>query len=154
MLRAAKVMSTWQHASLLRLQPHYVYILGSSKSAVTTALQAHSPRQRLIGVKKDCSTPSPLPPCLPRCHSPGVVPLFKQKRNLFFSYSVWPYLTKGAVTTASASLKGRGYTRASATFCLCVAVLCVHSPFGSRRSYSYPARWQQLVISALTSCMV
>jgi hypothetical protein len=29
--------SIWQHAPLLRLQPHYVYILGSSKGAVTTA---------------------------------------------------------------------------------------------------------------------
>ena len=81
---AAKVMSTWQHASLVRLQPHYVYILGSSKGAVTTALQAHSRRQRLIGVKKARSTPSPLQPCLTRCHSPGVVPLPKQKRYLFF----------------------------------------------------------------------
>ena len=50
---AAKVMSTWQHASLVRLQPHYVYILGSRKGAVTTALHAHSTRTRLIGMKKD-----------------------------------------------------------------------------------------------------
>ncbi len=84
LLCAAKVMSTCQHASLLRLQPHYVYILGSSKGAVTTALQAHSRRQRLIGVKKARFTPSPLQPCLTRCHSPGVVPLPKQKRYLFF----------------------------------------------------------------------
>ena len=36
-------MSIWQHASLLRLQPHYVYILGSNKGAVTTALVAFHP---------------------------------------------------------------------------------------------------------------
>jgi hypothetical protein len=61
----------------------------------------------------------------------GVIPQvscpYPNKNGIyFFFYSVWPYLTKGAVTTASASLKGRGYNRASATFCLCVAVLCVH----------------------------
>ena len=64
---AAKVMSTWQHASLVRLQPHYVYILGSSKGAVTTALHAHSTRKRLVGVKKDRFTPTPCHPALPRC---------------------------------------------------------------------------------------
>ena len=81
-------MSTWQHASLVRLQPHYVYILGSSKGAVTTALHAHSTRKRLIGVNKDRFTPTPCHPALPMC---------------------------------SASLKGRGYNRVSATFCAYVA---------------------------------
>ena len=69
--RATKVMSTWQHASLVRLQPHYVYVLGNSKCAVTTAPHSHSTRQRLIGVKKDRSTPSPCHPALPI----GVIPL-------------------------------------------------------------------------------
>ena len=71
LLCAAKVMSTCQHASLLRLQPHYVDILGSSKGAVTTALQVHSRRQRLIGPLY----PQPLttlPPkvSFPRCRAP------------------------------------------------------------------------------------
>ena len=59
--RATKVMSTWQHASLVRLQPHYVYILGNIKGAVTTALHAHSMRKRLVRLKKDRFTP-PLSP--------------------------------------------------------------------------------------------
>ena len=116
LLRAAKVMSTWQHASLLRLQPRYVYILGNSKGAVTTALQAHSPRRRLIGVKKDRSAPSPLPPSLPRCHSPSVMPLLKQRKCLFCSFIVFgltspkarlqprPQLSKSVVTTARPTL--------------------------------------------------
>ena len=62
-LWAAKAcMFTWQHASLVRLQPHYVCILGNSKCAVTTARHSHSTRQRLIGVKKDRSTPNPCHP--------------------------------------------------------------------------------------------
>ena len=43
-------------AAQVRLQPLYVYILGSSKGAVTTALHAHSTRTRLIGMKKDSFT--------------------------------------------------------------------------------------------------
>ena len=45
-------------AAQVRLQPLYVYILGSSKGAVTTALHAHSTRTRLIGMKKDRFTPA------------------------------------------------------------------------------------------------
>ena len=128
LLCAAKVMSTCQHASLLRLQPHYVYILGSSKGAVTTALQAHSTHERLIGVKKDRSPPTP-------CHppSPGVIPQvscpYSNKESvIFFFHCVWPYFTKGAVTTAPATLKERGYNRSSNTFSLCVAEVACVSP--------------------------
>jgi hypothetical protein len=61
LMRAAKIWSTWEHASLVRLQPHYVYILVNSKGAVTTALHAHSMRKRLVRLKKDRFTP-PLSP--------------------------------------------------------------------------------------------
>ena len=93
------------------------WLLGNIKGAVTTAFHSHSTRQRLIGVKKDRSPPTP-------CHppSPGVIPQascpYSNKRSIhFFFHCVWHDLTKGAVTTASATLKGRGYNRASATFC-------------------------------------
>ena len=80
-LWAAKAcMFTWQHASLVRLQPHYVCILGNSKCAVTTARHSHSTRQRLIGVKKDRSTPNPCHPARLSpytCHSPFLAPLQK-----------------------------------------------------------------------------
>ena len=101
-------------------------------------------------------TALPPAPCHPA--SQGVIPQVScpySNTNEIFLFLLFclALLDQCAVTTASESLKGRGYNRASATFCLCVGVLCVHSPFGSRRSCSYPARWQQLVISALTSCM-
>ena len=61
LMRATKISSIREHASLVRLQPHYVYILGNSKGAVTTALHAHSMRKRLVRLKKDRFTP-PLSP--------------------------------------------------------------------------------------------
>jgi hypothetical protein len=87
LMRAAKIWSTWEHASLVRLQPHYVYILVNSKGAVTTALHAHSMRKRLVRLKKDRFTP-PLPPCPPQVSFPFHIapsPLHKIKYLCFLS---------------------------------------------------------------------
>ena len=58
------------------------------------------------------------------------MPLLEQRKCLFFFHSVWHYFTKGAVTTASATLKERGYNRSSNTFCV-AEVACI-SPFVHR----------------------
>ena len=57
---------------MVRLQPHYVYTLGNSKCAVTTARHSHSTRQRLI--PPTLATLLALPH---RCHSPFLAPLQK-----------------------------------------------------------------------------
>ena len=87
-------------ATKMRLQPHYVYILGSSKGAVTTALHSHSTRQRLIGVKKDRSTPTP-------CHppSPGVIPLSYRRALHNIKYLCFLSLCLALIS------QGRGYHR-------------------------------------------
>jgi hypothetical protein len=82
LMRAAKIWSTWEHASLVRLQPHYVYILVNSKGAVTTALHAHSMRKRLVRLKKDRFTP-PLPPCPPQVSFPFHIAPAQNKISLF-----------------------------------------------------------------------
>ena len=104
------------------------WLLCSSKCAVTTALHSHSTFQRPIGVRKRRSTLTPrLPP------SPCVIPLwyrpYTQKQNsLCFLSLCLTLIDQGrAVTTASATLRGRGYNRASATLLLYVAqCMCIH----------------------------